>query len=452
MENIKNPNKSFQQRIKNITKFFTSEIWRIPVDELTKGKSFVIKLVRIIVLAIRGFIEDKVQLRASALTYYSMLSVVPIAAMAFGIAKGFGFEKALERQLSKNLSGQEEVLTWIIQFANNMLEKAKGGWIAGVGVVVLFWAVMKVLGNIEESFNGIWQIKKSRGFARKFTDYLSIMLILPILLILSSSASVYITSQIKQLTANVEIIGYIKPLMFFLIKLIPYVLIWIVFTLLYIIMPNTKVSFQSGVIAGLIAGTIFQLVQWVYIYFQVGVSRYGAIYGGFAALPLFLIWLHISWTIVLFGAEISFATQNVHKYEFETESKNLSTSFKRLLTLLIANLIVKNFDEEDEPLSAPDISRHYRIPIRIVREILDDLVESRVITEISSGKSVERSYQPALDINKITINFVLDRLENRGSSILLTSRPEEFNKIEDSLETFKQLMTKSDKNVLLKDI
>jgi len=443
---------SLKSIISKSVAFIKKDIWRISLDEFSKTKSILINALRVMVLSFRGFIEDKVQLRASALTYFSMLSIVPVVAMAFGIAKGFGLEKALERQLNESLAGQEEVLNWVIQFANNMLNNAKGGWIAGIGVVVLFWAVIKVLGNIEESFNGIWQIQKGRGFARKFTDYLSILLIAPILMILSSSASVFIAAQVRYLAENSSIISAVGPVLLKLIKMIPYVIIWLLFTLLYIIMPNTKVKFKSAVVAGIVAGTIFQIVQWLYIYFQIGVSRYNAVYGGFAALPLFLIWLNISWVIVLFGAEISFSMQNVQKYEFESDSKNISYNHKRIVSLLISNLIVKNFEEGGKPLSAPQISSALKIPIRIIREILYLLVESEVVTEIQSDKTKERSYQPSIDINKITIDYILKKIENFGSAQITVDQSNQYQLISKKLNNFNELISKSPDNVLLKNI
>ena len=289
-----------------ITNFIKTDIWRIRVRNLPRRKSFFIKQLRILLLAIRGFHGDKCPLQASALTFYSILSVVPVVAMAFGVAKGFGFQKLLEKQLLEKFPGQEEVMMQVVNFALSLLENTKGGMIAGIGVAVLLWTVIKVLSNIERSFNTIWEIKKSRTFGRKFSDYLSIMLISPILVIMSSSVTVFITTQVTLITEKIALLGIFSSLIFFILKLLPYCLVWILFTFIYILMPNTKVNFSSGFIAGVFAGTIFQLAQWAYIYFQVGVAKYNAIYGSFAALPLFLVWLQLSWLIVLLGAEISF--------------------------------------------------------------------------------------------------------------------------------------------------
>ncbi|MBP7161931.1 MAG: YihY/virulence factor BrkB family protein, partial [Candidatus Omnitrophica bacterium] len=190
--------------IRHLIQFLKVDIWRIRMHKLSRTKSFWLKQLRIMLLAFRGFDEDKCQLRASALTYYSLLSIVPLVAMAFGIAKGFGIEKILEKQLYEKLAGQEEVVERIISFSQTLLETTKGGVIAGVGVAILFWTVIKVLGNIESSFNDIWGIRKSRTWGRKFSDYLSIMLICPLLLIMSSSITVLVTSQVKLVVEKIS--------------------------------------------------------------------------------------------------------------------------------------------------------------------------------------------------------------------------------------------------------
>lgn len=438
--------------IKKIINFIKTDIWRIHSRKLPRSKSFLLKQLRIILLALRGFDEDKCMLRASALTFFSLLAIVPVAAMAFGIAKGFGFEKLLEQQLMERMQGQEEAVTQVITFARTLLENTKGGLIAGIGVAILFWTVIKVLGNIEKSFNDIWGIKKARSFGRKFSDYLSIMFICPVLLIMSSSATVFITTQIKLITQKVALLGAISPLIFFVLKLLPYSVIWIVFVFIYIFMPNTKVNFRSGLLAGIVAGTLYQIVQLVYIEFQVGVTKYNAIYGSFAALPLFLVWLQVSWLVVLFGAEISFAHQNVETYEFEPDCLKASLSFKRLVTLRIANLLVKNFSKGEKPLNATQISHSLEIPIRLVRQILFELVESGIVSEIREEQDKGVFYQPARDIETLTIGHIIDTLEQKGSDRIPVAKSKELEKISHCLKTFSETIKKSPANILLKEI
>jgi membrane protein len=444
--------KNIISMVSGFISFIKGDIWRIRLQDLPRKKSFFIKQLRIFLLSIRGFDEDKCQLRASALTFYSLISIVPVAAMAFGIAKGFGFEKLLEKQLLEQLSGQEEVVLRIIDFANTLLANTRGGLMAGVGIIILFWAVIKVLGNIEDSFNDIWGIKESRTLGRKFGDYLSVMLLCPVLVILSSSVTVFITTQVTLITEKVDLLGVVSPLIFFVLKLLPYCLIWVLFTFIYVFMPNTKVRFSSGLLAGIMAGTIYQIIQWAYIAFQVGAARYNAIYGSFAALPLFLIWLQLSWLIVLFGAEFAFAHQNVDTYEFEPDSLHISDHFKKLLSLQVCHLLVVNFAKGEKPSTAAEISHKMDIPIRLVHQILYELAESGIVSDVTTSESREVAYQPARDINSLTVKFVIEALERRGMDTIPIARSAEFEALSATMESFSDMIKSSPENKLLKDL
>jgi len=434
--------------------FITTDIWRIRLEDLPFGKSFLIKQLRIIILTLRGFDEDKCFFRASSLTFYTLLSIVPVVAMLFGVAKGFGFERMLRKEVFERFPGgaQQEVLTKVIEFAESLLEATKGGLIAGIGLVVLFWSVIKVLGHIETSLNDIWEIKENRTWGRKFSDYLAVMLISPMLIIVSSSATVFITSQITQLTNQIKLLGMISPLIFLSFKLIPYLLIWILFSVIYILMPNTKVKLKSGIVAGIIAGTIFQIVQWLYISFQVGTARYNAIYGSFAALPLFLMWVQISWWVVLFGAELSFANQNVATYEYEPDSSRISHAFKKLLTLQVAHLLIGNFSRCEHPLTDSQISMRLEMPIRLLHQILYDLVESGLFIETRTKDDNTFGYQPACDINKLTIKSILEAIEHQGTDSIHVAQTEELTVLSDSIKKFSEEMENSPANKLLKNI
>ena len=446
------PKQGIGDLISDFFSFIRIDIWRIRLEDLPFGKSFLIKQLRIIILAFRGYLEDRCLLRASSLTFYTLLSIVPVAAMFFGVAKGFGFERRLEKELFNRFPGQEEVLSQVIHFSNSLLEQTRGGLIAGIGLLVLFWSVLKVLGHIEMAFNDIWEIKKQRSWGRKFSDYLSIMLISPILVLMSGSATVYITTQVTQITQEVEMLGIVGPFISFLLKYIPYVLIWAVFTLLYIIMPNTKVHFKAGLMGGVVAGTLYQIAQGLYISFQIGAAKYNAIYGSFAALPLFLMWVQISWWIVLFGAELSFANQNVDTYEYEPDSLKVSTGFKKLLTLQIVHLLIKKFANGDKPLTDIQISGQLQIPIRLVHSILFELVASDLVSEIRTDIDKEFAYQPACDINKMTIQFVLDALDHKGTEDIPVAKTEGHQALFDALKDFNAAMEKSPANKLLKDL
>lgn len=438
--------------VSKVIHFLTTDLWRIRLKNYSRTKSFLLKQLRVIVLTVRGFAEDKCKFRASALTFYSLLSIVPVIALMFGIAKGFGLEKKLEIELMQKTEGQQEVIEKIIGLVSKLLDDTNGGFVAGIGIVFLFWTVIKVLSNVESAFNDIWGVKTPRHIGRKFSDYLSIMLVCPFLLVLASSATVMISSQIQTIVQKIQIFSAIGPFIMFLLKLLPYSTIWIVFTFMFIFMPNTKVKFRYALSAGIVAGTIFQVVQWIYINFQIGAANANAIYGSFAALPLFLLWLHISWMAVLFGAEFSFAHQNVDTYEFEPDCLSVNYSFKKLLSLLITNKLVKIFCNGGQPLTAAKISYTLEIPIRLVRQIMFELVGAGILSEVKINGGKDVAYQPAIDTGKLTIKYVIESLENRGHSNIPVASDAEMDRLSKCLETFTSEIEKSSANILLKDV
>jgi membrane protein len=444
-------------KLDKIKVFFNTTLWSIALTNKSGRQRTWIKLLRVLALAVRGFREDKVSLRASALTVFTLLAVVPLVALAFGIAKGFGLKAYLEDQIRNlvagtDLPGQEQMLDQIIQFANSFLDNTSGGIIAGIGLAILLWSVFKVFSNIESSFNAIWQIRKSRSWFRKFSDYFSLMLIGPVAVILSSSAMIFIQTQIEQIIDRLEYLNFLSPVILALVQLIPYVLIWLLFTFLYVFMPNTRVRFRSALIGGLVAGTAFVITQHVFINFQIGVSRYNAIYGSFAALPLFLIGMQISWLIVLFGAELSFADQNLQKYEFESDIDNMSIHSRKLIALVITHLLVQNFTKAEEPLTAEQISHRLRIPIRLVRKILFDLVECRILSEIVSPNTKERAYQPGQDVDNLTIAYVLEQVEHHGKDHEIALDHQSHAHIKRIVEEFSEKMKETEASKPLKSI
>lgn len=429
-----------------VKKFILEDIWRIRRDGTSKRQFWLIRNARIFILAGQRFLQDNCQLKASALTFYSLLSVVPVVALAFGIAKGFGFREALEVELKQRLVGHEEVVTFIQEFALSYLDNAKGGMIAGVGVVILIWSVMKVLGNIEESFNDVWDIKHARPLVRKFSDYISFMLVATILMVASSSVMVFITNRIE----GFDLIKFAGP---FIVYAFPYLTVWIVFTLMFMLMPNTKVKFTSALFGGIIAGSLFIGLQFAYIYFQVGMSRYNAIYGSFAALPLFLIWMQTSWLIVLFGAELSFAHQNEHSFEFEADTKNMSIYYRRLISLLVVKNIVDQFKDERQAPTLSDLSVNLKLPVRLVSEVMHRLILSHVLVEVNSNNgSKDVAYLPAFDIDKMTVNCILDKIEHYGASDFHFEETSDFKTLKGILDTFGEQQKAMKENALLRDL
>jgi len=430
--------------------FFSEGIWLVNPDELHAFKAGIIKYLKIIILAIQGFIKDHCALRSSALTLYTLLSIVPIIAMLFGIAKGFGFEKKLREQIIEQVPDQDSMIMQVIAFAENLLASTKGGLVAGIGIVVLFWTVIRVISNIESSFNHIWKIRKGRAISRKLSDYLSLMFLAPILLIISGSISVFVSTQITRLIEIINLPDLGTFLVVFLLKFLPLLILWTLFSFTFIFMPNTKVSFKSGIIAGVLTGTIYKIVQWAYVSLQVGVTSSNAIYGSFAALPLFLIWLQIGWMIVLFGSEISFFDQNYDSYRNKDKFANLSFSKKKVLALQVSQLIINQFSKNKAPLTLAEICTKLVLPVSVIEPVLDELIESKIIAEMKVEEDEEPVFQPACDTSLLSIAYVIDALEKCGNNTLPDTQG--FSYFSNIIEEFEGSLTESANNKLLKEI
>ena len=434
------------------TDFLTRDIWRIRASSLPRRQSFLLRQARVVVLAVRGFHSDKCLLRASALTLYTLVSVVPVLAMAFGVAKGFGFEELLQQQLAKWFSGQQEVVDRMVGYAHSLLSSTSGGLVAGIGAAILFFTVVKVFSNIEKSFNDIWGIPKGRSWFRKCTDYLSMMVILPVLLVVAGTATAIAASRLEAVMSRLTVLGPAGNAVMVLLGVLPYGMMWIVFLVLYIFMPNTKVNFRSALLAAVVAGTTYQVVQWFYIAFQIGVTRYSAIYGGFAALPLFIMWVQVSWVVVLLGAEIAFAHQHVATYEFEPDCLEASTETRKLVALAVMHHEVKNFVEGKRPETAQEIAAALEAPFRLVSEMCYELTEAGLLAETKRNDPRLSGYLPARDIQQITVASVLEALDKRGSEAIPLTEGEGLTKLRGSMKELREAAKKSPGNALLRDI
>lgn len=401
--------------IKKTKKFFTHHVWHVRSDKFPWWQRWFVKLVRIIILGVRGYTQKNLVLRASALTMFSLLSIVPVVAMIFGIAQGFGLEEYLTKELKSAFATQPDVLNNLLTYSHNMLSNTKGGLIAGLGSVILLWSVVQVLGNIEDAFNSIWFVKKGRSWTRKFTDYLSIMLVAPILIIITGAANIFISTYIATFAKQLESLSdSLENLIIFSIQFLPYLTTCLMFFLVYLVMPNIKVKPRAALYAGLIAGIVFQVFQWGYIEFQIGISKYNTIYGSFASIPLFITWLQYSWIIVLVGAEISYCIQNVVEFEGEKQTTNISHKMRMLYSLYILHYIAKKFKEADRSPDAGEISAKLDIPLNLCRTLLENMLRCDLVAETIEEYRTEHCYVPAMDIAHLNLAFIINKLESQG--------------------------------------
>lgn len=396
--------------IKKLVEFIKHGVWK--TKDSGKGRSgWVIRPFKIALYTVRGIGEHDIFLRASALTYYTLMSLVPIAALIFGFMKGFGFDSNLWEWLYDKTTGFETALNYIRQWVDNLLVRTRGGVIAAVGMVVLFWSVIRVFTNVEDAFNNIWEVKKSRAIARMLSDYLSVVVIAPILLVSASGLSSVVRNSLEPWVWT--------PLLDWTFAFAEILLMWLLFAFIYWVMPNTKVKFKGAIIAALIAGTAFWIFQKLYLLLQGQLNTYNAVYGTFAAIPLLLIWLQTSWVIVLMGAELSFAYQNIDRYEQERGAASMNINNKRKVLLASMVIVIKHFLANTGPVTSQQIADELNLPVRSVRDVIYELEQAGLVVAVKTpNDNRENAYIPARDVHDITAYDVVNGVEKMSSSKL----------------------------------
>jgi membrane protein len=445
---MKNPVKWITETYNRIR----TDIWKTPMNRLTGAKAYWIRQIRIIYMVFKGLKRDNIYIKASALTFFTILSVIPMVALGFGIAKGFGMQDELRAQIIMQFHNEEQVMAWILDFANTMLEQASGGWIAGVGVALLFYTVGQLLSYVETTFNSIWKVEETRAWYRQITDYLAIIILLPIVLIASSSVTVLATTRLNDLLSQSDMLEGLKPVVSFLVQLVPYILLCALATAAFLVMPNTRVKVRPAAVSGLVTGIALQVLQILYVESQMGISKLGTLYGSFAAIPLLMIWVQMSWVVLLVGAQFSYYLQNITRYEFEFDVQTVSPRQKKRLSLLVLRSLMNDFIKGVKPRSPEEISLELSLPVRTVHDCLDDLHASGLATEFWDEADERYVYQPATDINRMTLSFVLDKLDSPGSIHKIVVNNADYKKIDTALNKFESMIASSEANVLLRDI
>ena len=399
-------------RVKSIIQFFQTDIWRITQDGISPAKYVWIVVLKKVTLAVRFFTAKRVVTKAAALTYSTLLAIVPILAVVFAIARGFGYNKFIEVWFRDALKSQPEVADAMIGFVNSYLVHTKSGVFLGIGLLFMLYTVLMLVSNIEDTFNEIWQVKNSRSVFRTFTDYLAMFFVFPILIVLTSGISIFLATVADKMP-DFLMLGTAVRL---LIDMIPYVLMAGMFIALYIFMPNTHVKPICAVVPGILAGIAMQGLQFVYIHSQMFLSSYNAIYGSFAALPLFMLWMQISWTICLFGAELCYTNQNLDYYDYDAQTSEISHRYGLMLYAVLMSRICKRFAEGGRPYTAIELRNETNIPIRFINDLLYRLIEARLVIEITTDEKGDTSkFMPAEDIKNLSVGVMIDRLESQGT-------------------------------------
>lgn len=438
-----------KKRLQDIYKFLTVGIWGISKDDVPSMRFLFYSILKKLLLAIEFTTTKRITSAAAALTYSTLLAIVPIFAVVFGIARGFGFNKYIELWFRESFSSQPQVAEIIIGFVNSYLVHTKSGLFLGIGLLFMLFTVMMLISNIERTFNDIWQVKKPRSVFRTITDYTSMLLLVPIVIVITSGISIFFATIFKEIE-DTMVIGSLAQ---FFLQLMPYAIMSGVFIALYLFMPNTKVKVGCAIVPGILAGVAMQGLQLFYINSQIWVSSYNAIYGSFAALPLFMLWVQISWLICLFGAELCYANQNMDDYAFKAKTEDLSHRYKTLLCLVISSRICHRFSEGGKPYSALNLKLDTGIPIRIVNDLLYELVQTGVLTEIPGGdKDGESLYQPAECLSRLSVGTLIDRLEAHGKWSLTIDVKRLSSEAWKNIIAERNAYLNSQREVLLKDL
>lgn len=346
---------------------------------------------------------------ASQLTYSTLLAIVPVVAVIFAVARGFGYNRYIETWFRSALSGQGQVAESIIGFVNSYLVHTKSGIVFGFGLVFMLWTVVMLTRGIEQAFNDIWNVHHQRSLLRTFTDYLAMFFVLPLFIVVLSGATLWITSAARAVS-GAYVIG---PLLKLCLDAVPMVVMAGILTVLYTFVPNTRVRWRATLPAAVTATLCMQLLQWFYVHSQLWVSGYNAIYGSFAALPLFMLWVQFSWTIILVGAELSYANQNVEELSTASSSRPLSHRHRLMLSAMLAARVCRSFKDGRRAPTVEELKRATCLPMRLVSDLCFSLQEAHILTETAGGgKEEPPRLVPAEDVERVTVGLLLSRLES----------------------------------------
>ena len=405
-------------KFSDIIQFVRYDMWRMTATDFdSRAKRLGYSIIRTIVLVARGFTSKNLNDTAKSLTYSLIFAIVPILAMIVAVAKGFGIVDVIQSQLNKSFLGETNMVPTIMEMVERYLDTAQGGIFIGVGLLILLWAVYSFFQSVETVFNRIWNVKKSRSILRQVTTYIAIVVMIPVLIVCSAGINIFVHSTVES-TIHIESLHHIFQTSG--AQFLQFVMCWLLFTIMYIAIPNTKVKFMSALIPGVIMGTLFQLLQMLSVFLIAMLSRTSIVYGAFATIPILMTWLQYTSLLILIGAEMSYAIQNNEEFEYEQDLNHMSRRYKDFIMLYLLAVIIKRFEDDEAPLSAHELAIRDHLPIRVVNQLLGRMVETGILREVyTEENNEERRYQPALDTHKISVGMVTGRIDAQGSEQFL---------------------------------
>lgn len=402
------------RRLRLLYAYCTENVWR------DSRNVWHVKLLKIVNLSVRSFFDKNIQTLSSSLTYTTLLAVIPTLSLLLAVAKGFGLQNLLVHELYLFLPSQKAMLDNSLEFVDKFLSTLSHGVFVGIGVVFLVWTLVSLLRKIETAYNKVWDVRKGRSFYRMLTDYTAIMLILPILLICSGGLTVFL-SEFVQTEMRMSSGGVLPPFLKFLLDLSPILLLCVFFVAMNVLMPYTKVKVRNAILPGLVCGLLFYLIQQAYVSGQISVMRYNAVYGSFAFLPLFLIWMHISWTVCIACAVMTYASQNFFRFNYSNQISAASSRYMEELSLYVTAIAARRFEDGLTPYGKKDFADQKQLPIRMVNVIVDKLTDGGLLSAtIDAEGNVQ--YQPAMNLSKLTVSQFMDKYRSIGYSDFIEER------------------------------
>ena len=402
--------------------------------------------VKLVLLVSKNYSDSQSQIWASTLTYFSMLAIFPIIALMLGITKGFGVDKFFEQKLLEFIPQNETMMLKVFDIAENLLNSTRGSILTGVGVIILLWSAIKVLMMLEDSFNTIWRIKKRRSLTRRVIDYVAIIFLGPILFIVVLASNSFVIEKLNSLSIKSGLLVHL------IVQIIGFILIALIFSLIYFIIPNTNVKIKSAITAGITTTIMFFILRYGFGFLQSSISKYNAIYGSLAFIPIFLIQMQYVWVTILIGAQISFSSQNSEEFLYKKVSE-LPIKIRKEMGLSILKLLIDRFENGQDSYTDIEIAKKMNVGIPFVKDTLNDLEEIGLVNEIIGSKVEESKYQIAMNPDKLTVEYFIKKLENKKYNTDKDIKKEvDFSEFEDILtkEMYRNIEFRNNK--LIRDI
>ena len=351
--------------VERLRRFLTHDVWHAELSSLSGLRQLAVRSIRIGQLVIRGFREDDLFMHASALTFTMLVSLVPLLAIAFSVLKGLGAGEEASARLMAALASMPEQLQAFVKQILDIVNRTNFVALGWIGVIILFVTVVQVLSSMETSFNRVWGVRSGRGLWQQFTNYTSITVVVPVLIMAAFAISASLHT--RAVAAHLGQAAFVYRT---LLRLAPLFTVWLAFFFLFVFMPNTRVDRRSAAVSAFVAALLWILWQKIYVALQVGVARYNAIYGTFASVPIFLMWLYMSWVIILLGSELAFALQNHGTYHMERSAALASARARIALALAVMTEAARALLQGQPAFCAATYAAERKVPVRLVNDVV----------------------------------------------------------------------------------